>query len=283
VSHLHALLAVVVRSLPFVLVFCAAASMARAQSPPAGTVAEPRDLANQVNNPAAPLTLVQLRNLVLPDAAGAGGPSNLFQIQPVLPMGPFKTLPIVQLVKITLPFVSLPSPVGMGGVGDLEVFDLVTVAQSWGRWGYGPSLVFPTASVTALGEGKWQAGPAFALMFTGIRNLTAGAVVQNPMSFAGESDRPGVNNMIVTPTVTYSLEKGWFAGLSDYDWTFDWKNGGAPTVLLGAQVGRVVNIGTQALSVSIEVGGAAVKPSGSPSPGWLVGIEFVPIFKGHIQ
>ena len=265
-SHLHALAAVLARSLPFVLVFCAAASMARAQSPPAGTVAEPRDLANQVNNPAAPLTLVQLRNLVLPDAAGAGGPSNLFQIQPVLPMGPFQSLPFVQLVKITVPFVSLPSPAGVGGAGDLEVFDLVTVAQSWGRWGYGPSLVFPTASATALGEGKWQAGPAFALMFTGIRNLTAGAVVQNPMSFAGAPDRPGVNNMIVTPTFTYSLEKGWFAGLSDFDWTFDWKNGGASTVLLGAQVGRVFNIGAQALSVSIERGWGRRKTVRLPQP-----------------
>ena len=135
----------------------------------------------------------------------------------------------------------------------------------------------------ALGDGKWQAGPAVALMYTRIKNLMAGAVFQNPMSFAGDSDRPGVNALIITPTLTYNLEDGWFAGLSDYDWEFDWKHGGDATFVLGAQVGRVFHIGHQAFSASIEVGGAVAKPSTAPSPGWIIGFEFSPIFKGHIK
>ena len=110
-----------------------------------------------------------------------------------------------------------------------------------------------------------------ALMYTRIKNLTAGAVLQNPMSFAGDSDRPGVNALIITPTLTYNLEDGWFAGLSDYDWEFDWKNGGDATFCLGAQVGRVFHIGHHAFSASIEVGGALAKPSTAPSPGWISG------------
>ncbi len=158
-----------------------------------------------------------------------------------------------------------------------------SIKKSWGQWGLGPALVFPTASDSALGAGKWQAGPAVALIYTRIKNLTAGAVVQNPMSFAGDSDRPGVNALIITPLLTYNLEDGWFAGLSDYDLEFDWKHGGDATVPLGAQFGRVFHIGHHAFSASIEVGGALAKPSTAPSPGWIIGFEFSPIFKGHIK
>ena len=217
-----------------------------AQQPSQGGSAQPpspgsgsaRDLANQVNNPAAPVTLLQFRDVLLPNVGGADGATNEFQIQPVIPMGPFASLPILQLMKLTIPFPSLPSPVGVAGMGDVQLFDLVSIKESWGRWGFGPALVFPTASDKALGQGKWQAGPAVALIYTRVKNLTAGAVWQNPISFAGSADRPDVNNLIITPTLTYNLEDGWFAGLSDFDWEFDWENGGAATVLLGVQVGK---------------------------------------------
>jgi len=257
-----------------------------AQQPPSTiptAATDARELANQVNNPAAPVTILQFRNVTLPAVAGTDGATNVFQIQPVLPIGPFAALPIVQLMKVTLPFNSLPNPVGTSGVGDLQVFDLITIKAPWGRWGFGPALVFPTASDEALGQGKWQAGLAVALMYTRVKNLTIGAVWQNPFSFAGDSDRASVNNLIVTPTLTYTLEKGWFAGLSDFNWTFDWNDDGAATLLLGLQVGRVFSIGKQDVSLSFEAGGAAARPSTAPAPGWILGVEFTPIFKGHIK
>ena len=260
--------------------------------PAAGEGVAAREIANQVNNPAAPLSLIQFRNILLPSAsapglfpgvAGASGTVNDFQIQPVLPIGPFHSLPFVQLLKITMPVaVTLPSPVSQTGVGDLQVFDLLTIKQSWGRWGLGPALVFPTASSTALGAGKWQAGPSFALIVTAIKNLTAGAVLQNPISYAGSPDRPKVNSLIITPTLTYSLEKGWFVGLSDYNWSFNWENGGAALIPLGVQIGKVFSIGGQAFSGSIEAGRAPVRPAGTLDPGWIVGFEFSPIFKWHL-
>jgi len=251
-----------------------------------------RDLANEANNPAAPLSLIQFRNILLPNASangflpgvgGANGTVNAFQIQPVLPIGPFHSLPFVQLLKITMPLViSLPSPISETGIGDLQVFDLLTIKQSWGRWGLGPALVFPTASATALGAGKWQAGPAFALIYTGVKNLTAGAVVQNPISYAGSPNRPNVNSLIITPTFTYSLEQGWFVGMSDYNWAFNWESNNTALIPLGAQVGKIFSVGKQAFSASIEAGGTVVKPSGSPNAGWILGFEISPIFKWHL-
>ena len=137
--------------------------------------------------------------------------------------------------------------------------------------GVGPALVFPTASANQLGAGKYQAGPSFALIYTGLNNLTAGAVIQNPISYAGSPNRPNVNNMIITPTFTFNLQEGWFVGMSDYNWTFNRENGGALTFPIGVQVGKIIRIGKQPFSLSAEVGGVAARPANTPSPGWLFG------------
>jgi|SRR5208283_510136 len=255
-----------------------------------------QELANQVNNPAAPVTFIQFRDILAPNVAGANGVANSLQMQPVLPIGPFKSFPWVQLVKLTMPlYEAIPGTVnlqklGVTGVGDLQVLDLITVKQSWGRWGFGPALVFPTASSRGLGAGKYQIGPSVALIYTGVKNLTVGAVVQNPISYAGDPKRPSVNNMIITPTFTFNLKEGWFVGLSDYNWTFNWEHGGtaamplgvSATFPLGLQVGKVVTLGRQPVSLSVEAGGVAVRPAGSPNPGWILGFELSPIFNFHV-
>ena len=103
------------------------------------------------------------------------------------------------------------------------------------------------------------------------------------MSFAGNSDRPGVNALIITPTLTYNLEDGWFVGLSDYDWEFDWKHGGDATFALGVQVGRVFHIGHQAFSASIEVGGARGQAIDCAESGLDHRVRVLPDFQGSHQ
>lgn len=88
--------------------------------------------------------------------------------------------------------------------------------------------------------------------------------------------------MIITPTFTFNLKDGWFVGLTDYNFSFNWENGGAPTIPLGMQVGKVVRIGKQPMSMSIEAGGAAARPSGVPNPGLILGFEVSPIFNFHL-
>jgi hypothetical protein len=247
-----------------------------------GTAADPGALADQASNPAAPLTQIQIRDVVLPNLPGTDGATNLLQIQPVVPIGPFTSLPFLQLIKITLEAPSLPGPVNDSGFGDVSLVDLVSIKTSWGRLGFGPTVVFPTASSEELGAGKWQAGPAVALIYTGTKNLTAGAVLQNPISFAGDSDRLDVNQLVIAPTLTINLTKGWFGGLSDFNWTFDWEDGGAATIPLGVQVGKIVRIGRQPVSMSVEAGRTMVRPDDTPDPGWIFGFEFTPIFNWHV-
>ena len=279
--------------LALALVLAAAADPVLAQAPAPQQPPPPlsaSELANQINNPAAPVTFVQFRNLMLPNVPGTGGVTNVLEVQPVIPIRPSKTIPFLQLIKMTLPIASVPSPVDRNGLGDLQFFDLISIKQSWGRWGFGPALVFPTATSRALGAGKWQAGPSFALIYTKAENWTLGAIFQNPISFAGDSSRPGVNNLIITPAVTYNFpgylvpgywKSGWFAGLSDYNITFDWNDGGAGTIPLGFQLGRVFHVKKQPLSFSAEAGVTVKRPDNVRNPGLILGFELDWIFRGH--
>jgi hypothetical protein len=51
---------------------------------------------------------------------------------------------------------------------------------------------------------------------------------------------------------------------------------------IGLQVGKVVRIGNQPISLSIEAGRAVARPSDMPDPGWIFGFEITPIFNFHI-
>jgi hypothetical protein len=246
--------------------------------------ASDQELANMVNNPTEPLTILQFRDIYGPTAARPY-PRNLFEVQPVVPIGPYDWLPFVQLVKVTMPFIaSTAGPGGETGLGDLTVFDLASIKQGWGRWGVGPILVLPTATGDTLGAGKFSVGPAAGFIYTGVENLTAGAILQNPISVTGSRSHPNVNQLIVSPTLTYNMPHGWFAGLSDFNWTFDWTAdaGDVPLVPLGLQVGKVVRIGKQPVSISIEAGRAPWRPQSAPDPGWIIGFAITPIFNFHI-
>jgi hypothetical protein len=236
-----------------------------------------RALANQVNDPTASLTLFQFRDILIPSVPGYSSPANVLELDPVFPIFPSRLLPFEQLMKVTLPFPTTPNPGSQTGLGDLSLFDVATFKESWGKWGFGPALVFPTATSTALGQGKWQAGPAVAVIYTGVKSLTAGVVAQNPISYAGSASRPDVNSLSLTPTLTYNLPQGWFAGYNDFDITFDWENGGRATVPVGPQAGRIFKIGNVPVSLSLEGAWVPVRPSGSPE--WLVGVEFTVIFR----
>jgi hypothetical protein len=236
-----------------------------------------RALANQVNNPTAPVTMIQFREVLAPSVPGYDSPANVLQVEPVFPIFSSRLLPFEQLVKMTIPIPTKPNPGGQTGLGDLSLFDVATIRQSWGEWGFGPALVFPTATSTALGQGKWQAGPAVAAILTAVPNLQIGAVAQNPISFAGSSSRPAANALAITPTLTYNLPHGWFAGYSDFDFTFNWERGGAATIPLGLQAGKIFKIGKVPVSLSLEAAWLPVRPDGTPE--WLVCLELTVIYK----
>jgi len=246
-----------------------------------GALAGGQALANEVNDPTAPITLLQLRDVIAPAWTDSTGGGNLLEVQFVLPIAKGKLFPISQLSRTSVPLIWLPAPNYEFGFGDVEFFDIGLLPAKWGRWGFGVSLVFPTASSTKLGQGKWQAGPAVGLIFTNIPNLQFGLVLQNPISFAGASDRPSVNALSISPTLTYNFSGGWFAGYSDFEWSFDWLDNGAATIPLGIQVGKVVSIGKRHFVFSAEGGKFMARPN-DQTPSWVIGLEAAWVVKTHL-
>jgi len=259
-----------------ILIFILASMLSRhalTQAPAKKDSLTHSQVAAQVNDPTAPLRLVMLRDVIAPDLPGFNGTGNLFELQPVFPIKS-KHFPL-QLIKATIPFVTLPDPKSITGIGDIQIFDLMSFKEKWGRWGAGLGAVFPTASSTDIGAGKWQLGPAIGIIYTHTKNLVAGAVFQNLISFAGDTERDVVNQLSITPTLTCVFPHGWFGGLSDFDIIFDWENSDGTSVPLGLQAGKVFKIGSNPFSFSMEVGWNAVKSLQVPV--WLFGMELTVI------
>lgn len=259
-----------VRCFPAAL-FCGTLLNVAAQSPASDAN---RELSMQANDPTAPLTQIQIRPIYAPRIPLAGSGGSVMEINTTTPI--FRPKGRVQLVKFSMPVLAFsPKPQRDVGLGDLQIFDLLGFQAPFGTWGAGGTLVVPTATSKTLGEGKWQAGPAFGLMVSKIPHLLVGFVAQNPISFAGPSTRDDVNAMSISPTLTYSLPQGWFVGHSDLDMTFNWHDGDDRLVPFGLQMGRVLRIGSNAWSVSGEVAYAAIHPKQKPYPKWLFAFEII--------
>jgi hypothetical protein len=236
-------------------------------------------LANAANNPNAPIAQLQLRNVTAPAVPGLGGTGNLLQVFAVLPFQPSRIFPFPTMMKVTAPIVTVSGPDGTTALGDIQVFDQVVFNAPWGSWAVGLSAVFPSATAKELGQDTWQLGPAAGIMFTGIKNLVVGAIFQNPVSLNSSSHRPNVNALTIAPTLTYNLPDGWFVGYSDFNWSFNWEQAGGSTIPLGIQAGKIVHIGKQPFSLSLEAGYNVVHPNyDTGTPRWMIGIEITALF-----
>jgi hypothetical protein len=146
------------------------------------------------------------------------------------------------------------------------------------------SLIETNPAPALLEKGRLAGGGAvavraLAIIYTGDPDLTMGFSAENPISFAGSPGRQYANALSITPTLTWNLPDNWFAGNSDFKFIFDWENNGRATIPVGAQVGRVFNIGRMPVGLSQEAAANVVRPSDAGVPDWQINIEFTLIFK----
>ena len=212
-----------------------------------------KSLQAKAADPTEPLIQVSVDVDVAVSNRGGEGGSQRILVQPVIPLPPFEWFPIGQIIRPAIPVIRTPGPDHTTGLGDITVFDIFLPRRfGWGAVGAGPVAVFPSATDDRLGQGKWQLGPAAALMYEAIPHLQLGMILQNPISFAGESDRDGVNALLVQPILQYNLPRGWYVSMGDFSWTFDWKDHGQATIPLALQVGRVFPLFGQQWNLAAE-------------------------------
>ena len=152
---------------------------------------------------------------------------------------------------------------GLGDLTDAVFFTPPTRSDEF-VWGFGPAITFPIATDAALGSGKWSAGPAFRIAYRpGPWNL--GAVVVNFGSFAGDSERRDVHQLLVRALVRRQLGGGWYLTYNPII-TANWNasSGQRWLIPIGGGLGKGFEIGSNAVAVSVRSYFNVIRPEGAP-------------------
>lgn len=226
-------------------------------------------LAQELNNPVAALISVPFQN----NFDFGGGPHNKgFQyrlnFQPVIPHVLNDNWNLI--TRTIIPFIHQSDLIGSSvqdGLGDSTeswFFSPRNPGPGGLIWGAGPDLYIPTATATALGTGKWGAGPTGLLLWQQ-RGWTYGALVNHIWSFAGAGSRPYMSSTFLQPFLSYTTKAHTTFGVnteSSYNWeNYQW------TVPLNVSVTQLIKIGK--LPVNLQFGGRyyAQRPAGGPNWG----------------
>jgi len=248
-------------------------SIAAAQQKPEDE-GEQKELTKQVQNPVSRLISVPLQNNSNFGIGPLDRTQNVLNIQPVIPSRLGENWNLI--TRVVMPVVLRPNlnqrDASIMGLGDINpTFFLSPARRGKLIWGIGPDFVLPTATNSLLGQGKWSGGPAVVALVQP-DPWSIGVLINNVWSFAGESDKPAVNQLLLQYFLNYNLKKGWYIALQPII-TANWKatNGNTWTVPFGGGVGRVFRLVYQPVNVTLQFYGNAVHPAGA-SP-WSMRVQ----------
>jgi hypothetical protein len=240
-------------------------------------------LQKATQNPVANLISVPLQDNMNFGLGPYNGTQNVLNVQPVILV---QLTPNWNLInRIILPVVWQPytgsnranASLGTFGLGDLNPTLFLSPAHP-GKiiWGVGPAFIFPTATDPTLGQGKWSIGPSFVVLAQP-GHWSLGLLANNVWSFAGESNRPTVNQFLAQYFVNYNLSGGWYLTSAPII-TANWAAAQAKnvwTVPFGAGIGRITKVGFQ-INLQLSAYGNVAYPAGT-SP-WGIRLQLASLF-----
>ena len=207
--------------------------------------------------------------------------------RPVIPINSFETVDNVDINTG-----AVPGDIGVDfdrktGLGDIVLWNAFTNQYKPPFvWGFGPTVMLPTATDDQLGSGKWSAGPmALALGIT--EKWIIGGVAQHWWSFAGEDnlkvntslgratvDRPDVNLTDFQYILRYRYSPLTNIGIAPnvrYNWETD-----ELSLPVGMGFDTLIKIG----KLPVKIGAEAyyyVKQDDEFGPKWQLRLLFVPV------
>jgi hypothetical protein len=163
----------------------------------------------------------------------------------------------------------------VGGLGDFSYQLFLTPAKTRRViLGFGPALVFPTATRQVFGAGKWAAGPTAAIVVQPGR-LSLAVVATQVWSYAGEKRGGPTDQLSLEYSADYSLGRGW--SLSTAPLMADnWKGSAGEKwfVPVGGGVSKAYN-GRMPVQFSVITYRNVVRPSFASS--WSLQIGVTPV------
>jgi hypothetical protein len=151
------------------------------------------------------------------------------------------------------------------GLGDIVQSLFLSPKTSLGGWilGGGPALLFPTATDSALGAGKWGAGPT-AVVLRQDNGFTYGVLANHIWSYAGWGNRE-VSASFIQPFLAYSTKTFTTFGVnteSTYDWQArQW------SVPLNFSITQLLKVRNQPISLQLGYRYYPEGPRGGPDWG----------------
>jgi len=229
--------------------------------------AEEAELVKQSLNPVASLVSMPFQN----NWDFGIGPSDAMKytlnFQPVIPITLNDDWNLITRTIVPTIYLESTAP-GVGskfGLGDITQSFFLSPKEPVGGWilGGGPALLYPAATDSALGSGKWGAGPTVVALRQE-HGWTYGILANQIWSYAGWGSQ-NVNATFLQPFVSYTTKTHTTFGLNTES-TYDWE-GGQWTVPLNFMLTQMLKIGKQPISVQLGYRYYAEGPSGGPSWG----------------
>jgi hypothetical protein len=207
--------------------------------------------------------------------------------RPVIPINSFDTVDGIDI--------STDTPAGITGVDfdrETGLGDIILWTAFSNQykppfiWGFGPTVMMPTATDDKLGTGKWSAGP-MALAFNITKKWIVGGVFQHWWSFAGDDDltintslgpanveRPDVNLTDFQYVLRYRVTPETNIGMGpniQYNWETD-----ELSLPVGMGFDTMIKIG----KLPVKIGAEAyyyVAQDDDFGPEWQLRLFFVPV------
>ena len=251
--------------LPFPVVILLTFVLLRANAAEPENDAKTEELAKDSENPIANLISVPFQNNFNFGIGPNDATQWLLNVQPVIPITLNKDWNLI--TRTIMPIINQPSPApgieSAFGLGDINPTFFLSPANS-GKllWGVGPTMTFPTATESLLGNGKWSAGPSLVILTTP-GHWVIGALANNQWSFAGWGKR-SVDALLVQPFVNYNFPRGWYL-VSAPIITANWEAASDErwTVPIGGGVGKIIKIDKLPINMQLQAFCNVVTPQHS--------------------
>jgi hypothetical protein len=194
---------------------------------------------------------------------------------------------LFQLNRVANPYPSGTAATGLDpfgrttGFGDIAFVSMVgpthppEVAGGHLIMGIGPTFIFPSASESILGQGKWQAGPSAGVGFIS-EHWRLGVFPQQWWSFAGDNQHPPVSQMNLQYFLYYAPTPDWEIGVAPNMYV-NWNApaGNQVTFPVGLGVNHIFTIAQVPVSVGVEVTYPVIHPDDWPRTGWGFRINLI--------
>lgn len=235
------------------------------------------ELAKQLQNPVASLISVPFQNnFEFNLGPNSDGFKYTLNFQPVIPFSLNKDWNLI--IRTIVPIISQDDVIpgtSQSGLSDITQSFFFSPKKPVGGLvlGFGPAMLYPSATDSLLGTERWGAGPT-VLVLKQVGGWTYGALLNHIWSYAGDDQRDYVSSTFVQPFISYTTKTKTTFGLNTES-TYDWHNS-QWTIPINLSVSQLMKFGKMPVSLALGAKYYAGGPSGAPD--WGIRFVVTPLF-----